>query len=215
MSDRKSNLALAKDFYAHHELAFRQAAAAKDTEQRQFAFTDHQFDDWAVAAGHLPMTARESGELEHGGILFARNILRNRMNRAARRGDGLPRAYTIEARAGKWRVVLLERFVAEQPTAIVRGIQQCLERSDRTADQVKAYMAAQEHLTDEDRLRIMMRLEMAQMSIFNGLQMMELVMMGFQADKPPNLKRLRRKMAQLLLREAAAQQKLPRKKPAA
>lgn len=205
MSDRKSNLEVARDFYDFHELGFRQAIAATDTEKRQFDFTAEQFDDWAVAQGYVTNTARHASEAEHGGILFARNRLRIRLNRAARRGDGLPRAYSVEARGGKYRVVLLERFVVEQPTAIVRGIQQCLERSDRTADQVKAYMSAQEHLADEDRLRIMMRLEMAQMSIFNGLQMLELVMMGFQADRPPNLKRLRRKMAQVLLREMAPQ----------
>jgi hypothetical protein len=216
MNDRKSNLELAKDFYAHNELAFRHAATSKTTEERQFAYSDQQFDEWAVAHGHLPMTARDAADLEHGGILFARNTLRRRMNLAARRGDGLSRAFTVEARAGKWRVVLLERFVAEQPTAIVRGIQQCLERSDRTAEQVKAYLSTQEHLTDEDQLRIMMRLDMAQMFVFNGLQMMELMMMGIDAANPPNLKRLRRKMAQVLLRETTAQRRrLPRKKPAA
>lgn len=213
MSERKSNLEIAKAFHAYHELLFRQAVAAKTTVERQFVFSDAQFDDWAVAEGLLPKAARTASNVEHGSIIFARNTLRRRLNLAARRGDGMPLAYSIEARAQRWRVVLLEKFVDEQPTDIVRGIQRCLERSDRTAALVKRYLAAQEQLTEEDRLRIAMRLDMAQMWIWNGLQMMEVIIMGFQSDKPPNMKRLRRKMAQVLINEVNQSNKVVKLKP--
>lgn len=200
---RKSNLELAQDFYKHHEFAFRQAAIATDVAERQFAFSDAQFDDWAVARGHLPVTARDADESQHGTVVIARNKLRIRLNRAAHRGESLPRAFSVVARNRVWRVVLLEKFLVEQPTTIVRGIQQCLERSERSVDQVKRFVSAQDEarLPDEQRMLITVRLEMAQLFVFNGLQMLETIIAGFTAEQAPNLRRLRRKMAEVLLRE--------------
>jgi hypothetical protein len=200
MAERASNVELVRNFYQHHKLAFAQAALPDGGNQ--FDFSGDQFDAWAVAGGYMAKLARDTDELEHGGVLYERHRLRIRMNRAARKGEGIDRAYTIEARGGKWRVVLLERFVVEQPKAIVSGIRSCLERSDRAAAQCNKFLEAQENISDEERLLCRMRLEMAQMSIFNGAQMMEMVIMGFDAEKAPNLKRLRRRMAEVLLREA-------------
>jgi hypothetical protein len=211
---RASNIDLAREFFKHHQLAFAQAG--QPDGQNQFDFSGDQFDEWAVAAGHMVKRARDTNtdELEHAGALYERHALRRRLNIAARKGEGLARAYTIEARAQRWRVVLLERFVIEQPKAIVGGIRSCLERSERTVEQVNKFLNAQENLSDEERLLCRMRLEMAQMSIFGGLQMMEMVIMGFDADKAPNLKRLRRRMAEVLLREANGGKRLAvRKRP--
>lgn len=202
MSERKSNLELAQAFYDFHKLLFRQAENTADTADRWFEFTAEQFDDWAVAAGLMVKAARDTEGLEHGGALHQRHDLRIRLNRAARKGEGLGRAFSIEARGGKWRIVLRERYVVEQPNTIVSGIRQCLERSDRMVDLVNR-MAAQEELTDEERLLVKMRLEMAQMSIFNGLQLIELVIASFRSDKPLDLKRLRRRMSRLLISEKA------------
>jgi hypothetical protein len=217
---RASSIDLARGFYEHHRLAF--AKAAQPDGQNQFEFSGDKFDQWAVAAGHMAKRALDTatGDLEHNGSLYERHALRRRLNIAARRGEGLDRAYTIEARGMRWRVVLLERFVVEQPTAIVSGIRRCLERSDLEVDRVNKYLDAQDSLSDEERLLCKMRLEMAQMSILSGHQMMEMVIMGFSSDKAPNWKRLRRRFAEVLLRESSGKKQLvtvrrKRRKPAA
>jgi hypothetical protein len=196
-----SGIELARQFYKHHELTFRQLMAAPENAERAAAFSCDAFDDWAVAAGHMKMPVRAATEDEHGSLMFRRHRLRLRLNRAALKGEGLDRAYSVQARGSQWRIVLLERFVVEQPSVIVGGIRQCLERSERTAEQAMGFLDAQGELSDEDRLRCQMRLEMAQMSIFSGLQMMEMVIRGFDTDRPLNLKRLRRRMVEAMLRD--------------
>lgn len=200
-TQRVDSIELARQFYKHHELTFRQLIAAPDNKERAAEFSCEAFDDWAVAAGYMKEPVRASNEDEHGTLLMLRHSLRIRLNRAARKGEGLARAYSIEARGRKWRIVLLERFVVEQPSVIVGGIRQCLERSERTVDQVLGFLDAQDQLSDTDRMRCQMRLEMAQMSIFSGLQMMEMVIRGFDTDRPLNLKRMRRRMVEMMLRE--------------
>jgi hypothetical protein len=214
-AERASNLELAQKLYTHHQLLFAQAAKPPgdgNPAANQFGFSGDQFDDWAVAAGYMTKRAKEATDLEHDGAMMERNRLRARLNRAARRGDGLDRAYTVEAKFARWRVVLLERYVVEQPKEIVAGIRQCLDRSDRAADQCSNFLDAQENLSDEDRLMCQMRLEMAQMFILNGAQMMEMIIMGFDSGDPTDLKRLRRRMAKVMRREVRGGTAIVRRK---
>ena len=193
---RKSSLEAARAFARFHELAFRQAIAEQNTEERGFDFSAEQFDAWAVADGFMTRAASGADDLERTGIVQKRFHLRYRLNRAARDGKGLDRAYSIEARAGRWRVVLSERFLVEQPAEIVAGIRGAFNQSERRVAQAKKMLAAQEHLTDTERMLCTVRLEMAEMYIFNGLQTVEMVVHQATSGVRPDLKRLRRAMAE-------------------
>jgi hypothetical protein len=57
-----------------------------------------------------------------------------------------------------------------------------------------------------------MRLEMAQMFILNGAQMMEMIIMGFDSGDPTDLKRLRRRMAKVMRREVRGGTAIVRRK---
>jgi hypothetical protein len=86
-------LDLARQFYTAHELLMTRAAKEAKTEDRQFEFSGDLFDAWAVGAGHMPK--RLSGAVdavEARGLAHLRTSLRHKINRAARRGHGLPGA---------------------------------------------------------------------------------------------------------------------------
>jgi len=210
---RAANIELARQFYQRHRLAFAQAEKPQGTADKpippskQFAFSAEQFDEWAVGAGFMSKRLSDASELEQGGVLYERLRLRVRLNRASRRGDGIERAYSIEARAKHWRVVLLERFVVEQPKAIVSAIGRCLVRSDRTAEQTYRWLDAQAGLSDEERLLCRVRLEMAQLSILSGARLMQAVVIGLDTSKTPDMRQIRRRMAEALLWDPPAKGK--------
>lgn len=120
-----SSLELAEQFYLAHRLDFQRAAKAEETLERGFEYSAEQFDDWAVTAGHMARRADDCDEIDRHGATNERHKLRSRINRVARRGAGLDRAFSIEASHKKdegWRVVLGERFLAERPLGIMQGI---------------------------------------------------------------------------------------------
>src|SRR5215469_16292152 len=122
---------LAQAFVADHELDFTRAATATETKDQQFDFTDDGFDDFLVRQGLLNIPARDANdEISRAGIVRLRNAQRNRLNAAARTDRALARNFTIEARAKRWRVLLLERYVSERPEMIARNLELGLAHTD-------------------------------------------------------------------------------------
>ena len=193
---RASNIEMARQFYEHHKFEFEKAIQVAATKDRGFDYSGDRFDDWAVQYGHMPGLTRDAADSTvRYGLSHLRVAMRDRLNRAARKGDGLPRAYSIEGRGGKWRVDLTERFLTHQPPAIIAGIRGMLDLSERRCDQTRALINKQAHIEQEDRLLLLSQLGMAQMFIFNNLQMVELIAMQAATGKRPDLRRLRKKMA--------------------
>jgi hypothetical protein len=143
----------------------------------------------------MPEPARDAVDERRYGLTHLRVTLRDRLNRVARKGTGIPRAFSIGGRGEKWRVDLTERFLTHQPPAIIAGIRATLDLSERRIDQTRVLINAQDHLEQDDRLLLLSQLAMAQMFIFNNLQMVELIAMQAATGKRPDLRRLRKKMA--------------------
>lgn len=205
----KSSQEAIRSFASFHDLQFRQAIAGTSANQRGFEFSGDQFDAWAVAEGYLPVAARDAADhVERSGIVQQRYQLRIRMNRVSRQGAGLSHAYSIEARAKRWRVVLIERFLVERPAEVVSGIRGSFNQSQRSVAQAKHLLSEQEGLSDTERMLCAMRLEMAEMYIFNGLQAVEMVVRQVSGEKP-DLKALRKAMAAFWM---AQERKVVRKK---
>jgi hypothetical protein len=193
---RASNIEMARSFYEHHKFEFEKAAQVAATKDRGFDYSGDRFDDWAVQYGHMAMPTRDAPDsTARYGLSHLRVALRDRLNRAARRGDGLQRAFSIEGRDAKWRVDLTERFLTQQPNAIISGIRGMLDLSERRCDQTRALINKQTHIEQDDRLLLLSQLGMAQMFVFNNLQMIELIAMQAATGKRPDLRRLRKKMA--------------------
>lgn len=209
----KSSQEAIRSFASFHALQFRQAVAEKVAYEKEaleraaaglekkekpelgFAFSGDQFDAWAVAEGFMAVAACDSADqIERSGIIMVRHQLRKRMNRLARKGAGIDHAYSVEARAARWRIVLIEQFLTERPRAIVSSIRRSFSQSQRSVDHARMLLERQEGLSDTDRMLCMMRLEMAEMSIFNGSQAIEMVVRQISGDKP-NMRELRRAMS--------------------
>jgi hypothetical protein len=196
MTDRVSNVELARQFYDYHALSFQRAVQRDKPGDRFFEFSNSEFDDWAVGAGHMTRSARNAGdEIERRGLTQQRYQLRDRMNRAARKGDGVVRAFSVEARGGKWRVNLSEAYVLQKPGSIITGIRSTLSYSERQIEHTRKLVQQNDFLTDEDRMVLYANLGMAQMFIFNSIQTVELVAMTASSGEKPDLRRLRRRMA--------------------
>src|SRR5665811_2404436 len=151
---------LARDFFDFHRLAFERVGGAIASATRWFDFTPEQFDDWAAAAGYMTNPVRDGNTVvERRGLAAARSELRGRLNRAARKGDGVPRAFSVEARGGRWRVVLIERFLEEQPHEIIDALSKMHDHALRRVTGLKAQADEAEHLSDAERTLIKARLE--------------------------------------------------------
>lgn len=197
---RAANIDLAREFYDFHKLAFARAAGGTKSQERRFVFSADAFDDWAVSAGHMPQALRDASDyIQRNGLALARHDLRRRMNRAARQGAGIPRAYSIEARGGSWRVVLFERFLEEQPHEIVQALATTQETAFRRVSSLKKQANEAEHLSDAERTLVLARLEGAEAAIGFGMQQVEFAVHQIHPDaKAPDLRKLRREMSELM-----------------
>jgi hypothetical protein len=205
MTDEKQgktawNIAVAKDFYTAHELAFVRAASEAKAEARHFSFTAEQFDDWAVAAGHMPKTVRAAGStIEGDGLAQMRNRLRARLNRASRRGESIPRAFSVEARGGRWRVLLAERYVMEKPREDVDGLWKAYEHVGRNVESIKKQICSLDHLDDQERFVALAHLEYVTSFIFWGIQQVQTVKHRIDPNaQNPDMRKLGREMGKLV-----------------
>jgi hypothetical protein len=203
MSDAQrttSSLELADQFYRDHALEFQRAAVAATTQDRGFVYSAERFDDWAVTHGHMTRRANDCEPADRGSATDERFKLRQRINRVARKGVGLPRAFSIEAgHQNKWRVVLAERFLAERPLGIMRGIGSSLHHQEQNISATRALLENAEHLSQNEKLLHLMRLDTVGLYAFNCAQLHELVLQqAFNPDLKIDLRVLRRKMSDLM-----------------
>ena len=197
-----SGTELARLFYTDHELMFQRAIQVAETEERGFDFTDAQFDDWAVRNGYMDCVARDAvSAVERDGLTQQRFRLRSRLNRAARKGVGLQRAFSIEANAKQWRVDLSERFLVQRPTRIIRGLRSTMQNAETQIEQTGKLIKEQEFLSDEDRTVLMANLSMARMFIFNNMQNIEMIAMMASSGKAPDLRKLLRRFTSSITSE--------------
>jgi hypothetical protein len=197
-----SGVDLARQFYSDHELDFQRAIQVEETAERGFDFTDARFDDWAVQNGYMSGVARDAvSAVERDGLTQQRFRLRGRLNRAARKGIGLHRAFSIEASGGKWRVDLSERFLVQRPTRIIRGLRSTMQNAEQQIEQTGKLIKEQEYLTDEDRTVLMANLSMARMFIFNNMQNIEMIAMMASSGKAPDLRKLLRRFTSSITSE--------------
>ena len=190
-----SSLEIARQFYLDHELDFQRAHQLNKTEERGFDFTADMFDDWAVDHGWMDGCARNTSGVERDGLTQQRFRLRHRLNNAARSGVGLLRAFSVEARGGRWRVDLSERFVFERPKEIIRGLKSTFTNTEGQIEKTRELIKAQEYLSDEDRAVLLANLSMASMFIFNNLQNVEMIAIMAASGKTPDFRDLHRKMS--------------------
>jgi hypothetical protein len=200
---RSISFELARAFYEAHELDFQRAANAPDTRQREFEYSAKKFDDWAVNAGHMTRRADDCGDhIERAGAMGERWNLRIKINRVARKGVGLTRAFSIEANRKKedtWRVVLGERFLAERPLGIMQKIGTNLHSQEDNIAATQELLENAEHLTQQEKMLHLMRLDTVGLYAFNCAQIHELVLQqAFNPEKKIDLRALRRKMADLM-----------------
>lgn len=196
-----SSLEIARQFYMDHELAFQRAHQLNKTEERGFDYTADMFDDWAVSHGWMDGVAREATGVERDGLTQQRFRLRHRLNNAARTGSGLLRAFSVEARGGRWRVDLSERFVFERPREIIRGLKATFTNTEGQIEKTRALIKEQEYLSDEDRGVLLANLSMASMFIFNNLQNVEMIAIMAASGKTPDFRDLHRKMSRSITQE--------------
>ena len=157
---RLSNFELADRFYKAHELDFHRAVATEYVKSRDFSFSADRFDDWAVSEGQLPRTARGCGSVsERRGITELRNAIRVRLNRAARTGTGLVRAFSVEAKGGKWRVELSEAFLADRPRRLLTGIKATHAHLDAELDEARALVLQCPYLDDPQKTTCLVQLD--------------------------------------------------------
>lgn len=194
-----SNIDIARSFFDAHRLSFERASIATTSDARRFNFTAAQFDDWAVGSGYMPMAARDGDVLERRGLTKIRQDLRTRLNRVARKGQGISRAFSVEARGGKWRVVLIERFLEEQPHEIIQALAKTQDNALRRVTSLKGQANEAEHLSDTERTLVLARLEGAEAAISFGMQQVEFAVHQIHPDaKMPDFRKLRRQMSELM-----------------
>jgi hypothetical protein len=199
---RDMSFELARAFYEAHELEFQRAANAVVTNERGFEYSPERFDDWAVNAGHMTRRADDCEAADRISATSERWKLRSRINRIARKGIGLVRAFSIEASRKKedtWRVMLAERFITEQPLGIMQKIGTNLHSQEDNIAATQELLEKAEHLTQQEKMLHLMRLDTVGLYAFNCAQLHELVLQqAFNPEKKIDLRALRRKMADLM-----------------
>ena len=179
---RLSNYELADRFYKAHELDFQRAVLVQNVKARDFPFSADRFDDWLVGEGQLPRTARECGStLERSGINELRYSIRVRLNRAARTGKGLVRAFTVEAKGGKWRVELSEAFLADRPRRLLTGIKATHAHLDLELDQARELVIQCPYLESAEKTTCLVQLDSANQFSFFMSQSASMALAAVQA----------------------------------
>ena len=214
-ADHEAEEALASSFYQRHELEFARAAGQLDINDRRFDYTGSAFDDWAVAIGEMRVPVRDGADrIERTGLADLRTSIRRRLNRAARAGHGVPRRFSVEARGGKWRVVLIEGFIQDQPLELLKA---CQQHHDNCQDQITRVAALIDtaDFTAEERRGNLYRIAVARDSFLLGIQNLEMAVRSMEPGAgKPNMKRLRRKMSAAIVSEyAVSPAKPPAKSP--
>jgi hypothetical protein len=167
---KETGIESARRFYTDHELEFQRAAQKLDVADRVIPYSATAFDTWAVAAGYLPATAQSCGEIERGGIVRERDKLRKRINRASRRGKGLPRQFSIEADKNRtWKIELTERFILGRPEAIAKALKLSLMHAKKASKYTVELLEANDALDDMERLRTLHHINIIKSPILTGL----------------------------------------------
>lgn len=207
-----SGLDLARQFYADHELMFQRAIQVPETEGRGFDYSDQEFDDWAVRNGYMSGAARDAAGVERDGLTAQRFKLRGRLNRAARKGLGLARSFSIEASGRRWRIDLTERFLVQRPTRIIRGLRSTMHNAEHQIEQTGKLIKEQDYLSDDDRVVLIANLSMARMFIFNNMQNIEMIAMMASSGQAPDLRKLHRRFTSSLASEMNLKPKVKRRR---
>jgi hypothetical protein len=191
---------LARQFYEAHAAAFAAAAAKARTEDRRFDFTADQFDDWAVSAGHMTKAVRHAaGPIESKGLVKERFDLRARINRAARKSQNLLRGFSIEARAGHWRVILAERYFQECPSEDGGMIARLYDRVGRNVARRRKDIQNIEYLADDERLMIRAQEEYLSQYAFWSAQHLHTLTLRLDPNcQEPDMRKLGRDMGRLV-----------------
>jgi hypothetical protein len=167
-------LDLARQFYTAHELLMTRAAKEAKTEDRQFEFSGDLFDAWAVGAGHMPKRLSAAVDaVEARGLAHLRTSLRHKINRAARRGHGLPRGYSVEARAQKWKVLLQEHYLLRRPKEDADGIARVFDLVGRGVSQMTEQVRLADHLDDAEKMSIRTNMRSVYTFVFWGLHQLQ------------------------------------------
>jgi hypothetical protein len=195
-----SNVELARQFYDHHQLHFQRVANEAQASRRWFELSGDQFDDWGVLAGHMPKRVRDANDkVERNGLTIVRRDLRTHLNRAARKGEGVVRAFSVEAKSRRWRVVLGEAFLLEQPAAIIGGVRTYTNSAEHLIGKIRGLLAEQDHMDDTDRTQAEIDISMAEFGMFHSLSMLEVVAQHIATGTRPNFRAIRQRMARALL----------------
>lgn len=195
---------MAVAFYDRNELAFTRAATSAKTKDREFDTSAEDFDDFLVSMDALPMTARDANdEMSRDGIVRARDKLRRKLIMSARKDKRLPRNFSIEAfgkgrSRANWRVLLLERYVAERPEEIVKGLARNLSHWDHLLTQAETLLENDEHLPDDERIIIGAQLAHERIQIFIHTQSVQLLVKSIRDGEAPKLRLLSRKIGALI-----------------
>jgi hypothetical protein len=208
-----SGTELARLFYAQHELDFQRAATTTPgaTEaENGFAYSDDRFDDWLVAIGMLEAPARDYGDgPARGGTTDMRNKLRLRMNRMARKAEVTPRAFSVEARGKKWRVVLIEKYLSDRPTVLLKGMSTSLTNFDRHINLARQLVAECPYLDEPAKRLCLSQFQTAQSSTMIATQAVMMGMAGLHNPDPKAIDRLRRNIFGMMQRAAGLRPEKP------
>jgi hypothetical protein len=198
---------MAVEFCKKHEMPFARAAAAANTEDRQFQYSADEFDDFLVSIGELSVAARHANDdLSRDGVVRLREKLRRRLIRSAQSEKRLQRNFTIEAwgRTGRgrtrsiWRVLLLERYVAERPREIVLSLRRSAQNCDRSLLQAEGFLKGDNHLPDDERIMVQSQLAYLRIQMFTIMNTAQVIMQAIQDGTVPDFKLLSRQFATLL-----------------
>lgn len=202
----KSGTELARLFYQHHELDFQRAATAGPGAAKaddNFVYSADRFDDWLVTLGLLDAPARNYGDgPARGGTTDTRNKLRMRMNLAARKPNITPRAFSVEARGKKWRVVLIEKYLSDRPTVLLKGMSTSLTNFDRHINLARRLVAECSYLDEPAKRLCLAQFQTAQSSTMIATQAVLMGMAGLHDPDPRAIDRLRRNIFGMMQRAA-------------
>ena len=203
-----TGLEMARQFYLDHELVFQRAATSEKIEDRVIPYSDHQFDTWAVGQGYMPRTAKDCNDvLGRRGITELRYTLRVKINDVARKGEGLTRAFSIEARYGKWRIELSERFLAERPGELLIGMKVSHKHFDRQLNMARKLVSGCNYLDEGERTTCLFQLESASQYNFFASQSVVMALAVVKAahdGTEPDFVKVRKDMREVLDRATGA-----------
>jgi hypothetical protein len=191
---------LARRFYTAHELEITRAASKEKAKERRFEYSAERFDDWLVEIGLMPEPVRNAEDsIVRTGLAQKRYLLRQRLNLAARDGEGLPRGFSVEASGKLWRVELSEQYIGNQPTAMMDGLSRHYRRLNQNIKYVRDRARRQEHVNDAERYGLLHQVDQAEFSILWGVTQVQMALHALDPDaKIPDMSKLGRGFEKLV-----------------